>query len=804
MKAGDNFSARTRFRRIRRGVWAIIHVKHNIKKRRGNDAGRRIHTMKSNGQFTQRAELAIENARLAAGSFGHGFVGTEHLVLGITMEHEGLGARILDRRGISESALRRVIGELDGTGAPGTPGQGLTTRARIAVERAAAEASAMQQGYIGTEHILLGVLRQSDSGGVRALTLAGADANDLYTDIMDAFGAPASRGKPQTGTARQTIRRAETRILDQYSRDLTELALSGATDPVVGRESEILRAVQILSRRTKNNPVLVGEPGVGKTAVAEGLAMLVARGEAPAELARKRIVSLDIPAMLAGTKYRGDFEERVKAVLKDVKRAGDVILFIDELHTIIGAGSAEGAIDAANILKPALGRGEVQIIGATTPEEYRRHIEKDAALERRFQPVRIAEPDRGQTLAMLKSLRRALETHHGVSISDGAIEAAYELSVRYINDRFLPDKAIDLIDEAAAGVHVSARADMIVRPGDVAQVVSRWTDIPVTGLDKDESERLKNLEAELKRRIIGQDEAVSAVARAIRRSRVGLKDPARPVGSFLFLGPTGVGKTELCRALAATVYGDERAMIRLDMSEYMEKHTVSRLIGSPPGYVGYEDGGQLTEKVRRKPWSVVLFDEIEKAHEDVWSILLQIMDDGHLTDSTGRRVDFSNTVVVMTSNVGAKAITDGRPRLGFSGGEGGGEREMREQVMAELKATFRPEFLNRIDETIVFHRLTEENMYAITQTMLDGVKKRFEKLGLTLAVPEETVRFLARAGHDDAFGARPLRRTVQHSIEDAAAELLLDGRAKTGDAIAALVTGGEVTLTVSSQYTDAV
>ena len=803
-KAGDNFSARTRFRRIRRGIWAIIHVKHNIKKRRGNGAGRRIHTMKSNGQFTQRAELAIENARLAAGSFGHGFVGTEHLVLGITMEHEGLGARILDRRGISESALRRVIGELDGTGAPGTPGQGLTTRARIAVERAAAEASAMQQGYIGTEHILLGVLRQSDSGGVRALTLAGADANDLYTDIMDAFGAPASRGKPQTGTARQTIRRAETRILDQYSRDLTELALSGATDPVVGRESEILRAVQILSRRTKNNPVLVGEPGVGKTAVAEGLAMLVARGEAPAELARKRIVSLDIPAMLAGTKYRGDFEERVKAVLKDVKRAGDVILFIDELHTIIGAGSAEGAIDAANILKPALGRGEVQIIGATTPEEYRRHIEKDAALERRFQPVRIAEPDRGQTLAMLKSLRRALETHHGVSISDGAIEAAYELSVRYINDRFLPDKAIDLIDEAAAGVHVSARADMIVRPGDVAQVVSRWTDIPVTGLDKDESERLKNLEAELKRRIIGQDEAVSAVARAIRRSRVGLKDPARPVGSVLFLGPTGVGKTELCRALAATVYGDERAMIRLDMSEYMEKHTVSRLIGSPPGYVGYEDGGQLTEKVRRKPWSVVLFDEIEKAHEDVWSILLQIMDDGHLTDSTGRRVDFSNTVVVMTSNVGAKAITDGRPRLGFSGGEGGGEREMREQVMAELKATFRPEFLNRIDETIVFHRLTEENMYAITQTMLDGVKKRFEKLGLTLAVPEETVRFLARAGHDDAFGARPLRRTVQHSIEDAAAELLLDGRAKTGDAIAALVTGGEVTLTVSSQYTDAV
>ena len=741
--------------------------------------------MKSNGQFTQRAELAIENARLAAGSFGHGFVGTEHLVLGITMEHEGLGARILDRRGISESSLRRVIGELDGTGAPGTPGQGLTTRARIAVERAAAEASAMQQGYIGTEHILLGVLRQSDSGGVRALTLAGADANDLYTDIMDAFGAPASRGKPQTGTARQTIRRAETRILDQYSRDLTELALSGATDPVVGRESEILRAVQILSRRTKNNPVLVGEPGVGKTAVAEGLAMLVARGEAPAELARKRIVSLDIPAMLAGTKYRGDFEERVKAVLKDVKRAGDVILFIDELHTIIGAGSAEGAIDAANILKPALGRGEVQIIGATTPEEYRRHIEKDAALERRFQPVRIAEPDRGQTLAMLKSLRRALETHHGVSISDGAIEAAYELSVRYINDRFLPDKAIDLIDEAAAGVHVSARADMIVRPGDVAQVVSRWTDIPVTGLDKDESERLKNLEAELKRRIIGQDEAVSAVARAIRRSRVGLKDPARPVGSFLFLGPTGVGKTELCRALAATVYGDERAMIRLDMSEYMEKHTVSRLIGSPPGYVGYEDGGQLTEKVRRKPYSVVLFDEIEKAHEDVWNVLLQILEDGAVTDSQGRRVDFRSAVIVMTSNVGAKSITAAPMPLGFAANaQEDGEAHfhaVKEAVTAELRRTFRPEFLNRVDETIVFRPLSEENMAEIARRLLKKTAARMEALGIRFVFDAAAARLLAQRGTDASYGARPLRRLISAEVEDALASLLLEGTLARGD-----------------------
>ena len=754
--------------------------------------------MKSNGQFTQRAELAIENARLAAGSLGHGFVGTEHLLLGIMMEKEGLGARVLTKCGLREDALKRIVAEMDGSGAPGLPGQGLTTRARIAMEKAAAEANALRQGFIGTEHILIGILRQSDSGGVETLRRAGVSINDVYTDIMDAFGASNnSSRRTQTGSVRTPMRRAETRTLDQYSRDLTELALTGAIDPVVGREDEILRTVQILSRRTKNNPVLVGEPGVGKTAVAEGLAINVARGLAPAELSRKRIVSLDIPAMLAGTKYRGDFEERVKAVLRDVKRAGDVILFVDELHTIIGAGSAEGAIDAANILKPALGRGEVQIIGATTPEEYRRHIEKDAALERRFQPVRIAEPDRAQTLKMLESLRPALEGHHSVRIADDALTAAYELSVRYINDRFLPDKAIDLLDEAAASVRVSARADGLVCAADVAGVVSRWTDIPVTGLDKAESERLRNLEDELKKRIVGQDEAVSAVARAIRRSRVGLKDPARPVGSFLFLGPTGVGKTELCRALAATVFGDEHAMIRLDMSEYMEKHTVSRLIGSPPGYVGYEDGGQLTEKVRRKPWSVVLFDEIEKAHEDVWSILLQIMDDGHLSDATGRRVDFCNTVIVMTSNVGAKAITSGRPRLGFSGEALSAERDMKEQVMTELKATFRPEFLNRIDETIVFHRLSEENMYAITQNMLSSVRDRFVKLGLNLNVPEETARFLAHAGHDDAFGARPLRRTVQHIIEDAAAEMLLDGRAKAGDEISAGLENGAVKLKVA-------
>ena len=748
--------------------------------------------MKSNEKFTQRAELAIENARLAAGEMGHGYIGTEHLLLGIMMESDGLGARILLRHGIDKAQLWRIVLRANGSGSPGRPEQGLTPRARRAVEQAAQEAKQLQQGYIGTEHLLLGLLRQNDCGAAASLREAGADLNDIYTDIMAVFGNPGSNNRSQTGTARGTVRRADTKMLDQYSRDLTEMAAAGRIDPVVGRGNEIRRAIQILSRRSKNNPVLVGEPGVGKTAVAEGLALCVSRGQAPAELRDKRIVSLDIPALLAGTKYRGDFEERVKSVLRDVKRAGDVILFIDELHTIIGAGSAEGAIDAANILKPALGRGEVQIIGATTPEEYRRHIEKDAALERRFQPVKVTEPGREQTMEMLQSLRPALEKHHRVSLDEEALSAAYELSVRYINDRFLPDKAIDLLDEAAAAVHVEGGRQ--VTAADVAQVVSLWTEIPLRSLDEGESQRLQGLEEQLKQRIIGQDEAVGAVARAIRRSRVGLKDPRRPVGSFLFLGPTGVGKTELCRALAATVYGDENAMIRLDMSEYMEKHSVSRLIGSPPGYVGYEDGGQLTEKVRRKPWSVVLFDEIEKAHEDVWSILLQIMDDGHLTDATGRRVDFSNTVIVMTSNIGAKTITENRPALGFADSQRRDEEDMNQKVMAELRATFRPEFLNRVDETIVFHRLSDEHLCAITQTLLEQVKQRFQALGITLLVPEDTARWLASRGHDDKFGARPLRRTVQHCIEDAAAEQLLEGKIGPGDRVAAAVCGDQVSL----------
>ena len=747
--------------------------------------------MRSNEKFTQRAELAIERAQQAAGELGHSFVGTEHLLLGILREEGGLGARILLRRGLREEELLRLIRRSLGDGCPSPPPQGLSVRARRAVEQAAREAAALRQSCIGTEHLLLGILRQDDCGGAAALTELGLDLNTLYTDVMAVFGSPPPREHgSQTGTARSVLHRTETRILDQYSRDLTELAAAGRIDAVVGRGGEIRRAVQILSRRSKNNPVLVGEPGVGKTAVAEGLALQLARGEAPVGLRNKRLVSLDIPALLAGTKYRGDFEERFKSVLRDVKRAGDVILFVDELHTVIGAGSAEGAIDAANILKPALGRGEVQIIGATTPEEYRRHIEKDAALERRFQPVRVEEPDREKTMEMLRSVRRALEKHHGVRITDDALRAAYELSVRYIADRFLPDKAIDLLDEAAAAAHVAGEAG--IDEAAVAQVVSLWTDIPVSGLDDDESARLRDLEERLKKRIVGQDEAVGAVARAVRRGRVGLRDPRRPVGSFLFLGPTGVGKTELCRALAEAVYGDEKAMIRLDMSEYMEKHSVSRLIGAPPGYVGYEDGGQLTEQVRRKPWSVVLFDEIEKAHEDVWGILLQIMDDGRLTDSGGRRVDFRNTVIVMTSNVGAREITDARAPLGFGGAAG--ESASRERVLEELRRTFRPEFLNRVDETIVFRTLGEAELLEITRRQIRQLQRRFADLGLTLLVPEESLRLLSAAGGEKKYGARPLRRVLQRQIEDAAAELLLEGGAAPGDVLTALPEGESVVL----------
>ena len=750
--------------------------------------------LKNNEKFTEKAEGAIEQARLAAFGLGHSYVGTEHLLLGILRERAGLGARILRDRGLSEHGLKDAISRANGTGEPGVPTQGLTKHAWQAIEKAAADAARLGHSYIGTEHLLLGILRQPDCGGARALAAAGLSVNDIYTDILAVFGTGSFKPRSQPPVQpKAAVKHSETRVLDQYSRDLTLLAASGSFDPVIGRDEEIRRSVQILSRRSKNNPVLIGEPGVGKTAVAEGIAAYIAGSDAPDSMAGKRLVALDLPALLAGTKYRGDFEERVKAVLKDVKKAGDVILFIDEMHTMIGAGSAEGAIDAANILKPALGRGEVQIIGATTPEEYRRHIEKDAALERRFQPVKIAEPSRGDSLKMLGAVRQGLEKHHGVKISDAALTAAVDLSARYINDRFLPDKAIDLADEAAAHIRVSGGG--LVTAEDIAAVVSLWTGIPVANLSADETKRLCNMESILHRRVIGQNEAVTAVSRAIRRGRVGLSDPNRPIGSFLFLGPTGVGKTELCRALAEAVFGESEAMIRLDMSEYMEKHAVSKLIGSPPGYVGYEDGGQLTERVRRKPWSVVLFDEIEKAHEDVWSILLQIMDDGRLTDSAGRVVSFRNTIIVMTSNVGAKSISDGRPRMGFTPDGGDEAQLMRARINEELRRTFKPEFLNRIDETIVFRRLSRAEIRSIAERMLLTVAERFKALGMTLSVPDQVVDFLAERGYDEKYGARPLRRAIRSMIEDKAAELMLTDSLGRGDTVQARIDGNKLILT---------
>ena len=818
--------------------------------------------MRGSDRFTQRASTAINKAHDAAVCMGHSYVGTEHLLLGIMREGDGLGARILIADGITEAALTRMVTDTMGRGVPGAPEQGLTPRARRVIERAAEDAAGLGHCYVGTEHLLMGILRESDCAAARVLVALGSDLDQLYTNILDVFGRPQpdrTRSVPHA----PTVRRGETKTLDQYGRDLTVLAGAGQLDPVVGRTREIDRALQILSRRSKNNPVLIGEPGVGKTAVAEAVAVRIAEGAVPSDLREKRVVALDLTAMLAGTKYRGDFEDRVKNVLREVQRAGNVILFIDELHTIVGAGSAEGAIDAANILKPALGRGAVQVIGATTLEEYRLHIEKDAALERRFQPVRIEEPDADESRRILSALRPKLQEHHGLTISDDALDAAVRLSVRYIGDRFLPDKAIDLVDEAASRVRMQAlrlpetlhtldqhltmcvnemeqavkhrdfetatrlkaraqalreRSDL-ARAGweqtarghvrtmtdeDVAQIVALWTGIPVTAITSDESERLLHMEDVLRRRVVGQDEAVSAVAAAIRRSRVGLGDPNRPIGSFLFLGPTGVGKTELCRALAEALFGDERAIIRIDMSEYMEKHATARLIGSPPGYVGHEEGGQLTEKVRRKPYSVVLFDEIEKAHEDVFNLLLQVMEDGRLTDSMGREVDFRNTVVVMTSNTGARAITDGRGRLGFSSEQrtepGRSDAEIRSMVMEDLKRTFRPEFLNRVDEIIVFHRLTPRHLRTIAQKLLCTLGERMEHAGVHLTVPEAALELVAKRGYDPRYGARPLRRVIRTELEDPAAKLLLSGTVEKGDSLTAVVENEKIILTNGAEH----
>ena len=816
----------------------------------------------SENKFTPRAEEALRLSQEAAEELGHGYVGSEHLLLGLIREEEGIAHRVLSEFGVTDEMVCSVLQRSVGHGVSGAaPSQGLTPRAKSVVELAVSEASRMGSGYIGTEHLLMGLLREGGNMGLRILRTIGVDPNKMYSAVLKKLNDASATAVPSGGSA--AARDGDKKVgkaLAEFTRDLTEAARSGKLDPVIGREKEIQRVIQILSRRTKNNPVLIGEPGVGKTAIAEGLAERIAFGDVPEELLDKRVLSLDLSGMVAGTKYRGEFEERIKNTLDEVKKDGNIILFIDELHTIVGAGSAEGAVDAANIIKPALGRGEIRVIGATTLNEYRKYIEKDAALERRFQPVTVGEPTPEATLEILKGLRDKYEAHHKLSITDEALEAAVQLSKRYIGDRFLPDKAIDLMDEAASQVRMDAessspdlkaleekistlhreKAEAIagqdyekaaqlrdieknyqeqvdierenwrkqmaqnrgsVTADDVAKVVAGWTGIPVTRLTEDESMRLLKLEEKLHQRVVGQDDAVAAVAKAIRRSRVGLKDPKRPIGSFLFLGPTGVGKTELCKTLAEAMFGDENAMVRIDMSEYMEKHTVSRLIGSPPGYVGHEEGGQLTEKVRRKPYSVVLFDEIEKAHEDVWNILLQILEDGIVTDSQGRRVDFKNTVIVMTSNVGAKNITAAESKLGFDGKEKD-EKEteearfarIREAVMADLKRTFRPEFLNRIDEIIVFHQLTQDNIVQIARRMLDVTAGRMAQQGITLEADDDAVAELAKDGFDPQYGARPLRRAIQNQVEDAVAEQMLEGSLQSGDTAHVRLKDGKVVI----------
>ena len=800
-------------------------------------------------KFTPRAEEALRLSQEAAGELGHGYVGTEHLLLGLIREEEGLAHTVLTEAGLTDDMIVEIIKRSVGVGLPGSnPAQGLTPRAKRVVEIAMEDSMRGGYNYVGTEHLLAGILREGNNMAVRILRTAGVDARHLYTALMQKLNE-TPRGKAAEAKAASTAAREDNsgknKTLKEFTRDLTADARAGKLDPVIGRDEEIQRVIQILSRRTKNNPCLIGEPGVGKTAIAEGLARKIVMGDVPDDLLDKKILSLDLSGMVAGTKYRGEFEERIKKALEEVKKSGDVILFIDELHTIVGAGSAEGAVDAANIIKPALGRGEIRVIGATTLNEYRKYIEKDAALERRFQPVTVGEPSQEATLEILKGLREKYEQHHKLTITDEALEAAVSLSARYINDRFLPDKAIDLMDEAASRVRMETEEispelksleekiaaltkdkeaaiakqdyetaaklrdieknyqDQIdmerdkrrkntqqhrpVTAEDIAVVVSGWTGIPVTRLTEDEGQRLLHMEDTLHQRVVGQDEAVQAVARAIRRGRVGLKDPKRPIGSFLFLGPTGVGKTELCKSLAEAMFGDENAMIRIDMSEYMERHTVSRLIGSPPGYVGHDEGGQLTEKVRRKPYSVVLFDEIEKAHEDVWNVLLQILDDGRITDSQGRTVDFKNTVIVMTSNIGAKALTAAGAKLGFNTEE---HRDpdaeqafarAKETVMAELRQTFRPEFLNRIDDIIVFRALTQADIQEVARRMLRTVSARMETMGIHLDASDEAVAELAKEGFDPKYGARPLRRAIQSKVEDAVAEKMLDGTLQNGD-----------------------
>lgn len=789
--------------------------------------------------FTEKANKSLNAAVKAAEDLGHTYIGSEHILLGLLSDTSTVAGAVLAAHNITYADIEEELKRSIGVGVPTElQPDDFTPRSKNILETSVAFARQMGQQLVGTEHVLLAIAREGSCSATLLLSRAGVSMQDIVNDVSKALMG----GTANAGTDNKDGGKENESMLSQFGRDLTKLAKDGKIDPVIGRQKEIERVIQILSRRTKNNPCLIGEPGVGKTAIAEGLALKIVSGEVPELLKDKKIYSLDLTGMVAGTKYRGDFEERIKKVIDEVKNAKDVILFIDEVHTLIGAGSAEGAADAANILKPSLARGELQIIGATTIEEYRKHIEKDAALERRFQPVMVDEPSQEEAIEILKGIKDKYEAHHKVKITDEAIESAVKLSTRYIGDRYLPDKAIDLIDEAASRVRLrsytapsdlkeledkkkSVEAEKLsavnaqeferaaalrdeerkldkeikdkkenwhdmagkshdeVTPADIADIVSSWTGVPVTQLSTEESDRLLHMEDELHRRIVGQDEAVEAVSRAIRRGRVGLKDPKKPIGSFIFLGPTGVGKTELCKALAAAMFGDENAMIRLDMSEYMEKHTVSRLIGSPPGYVGYDEGGQLTEKVRRKPYSVVLFDEIEKAHPDVFNMLLQILDDGVLTDGQGRRVDFKNCIIIMTSNVGAKLISQKQKAFGFAAGAKEleqNEKKIKDAVMGELRNTFRPEFLNRVDDIIVFQRLTKENIKEIASRLLAVLQKRVEDMGIEVTFSDEAVSKIADAGFDDVYGARPLKRAIQSRIEDALSEEMLKGNVKKG------------------------
>ncbi len=791
--------------------------------------------------FTSKANDALNLAISFAENMGHTYVGSEHLLLGLLKIGGGVAFSVLSKNGVTADKIEELLRTQIGSGTPTrlSPDY-FTPRAKKAIETAMRTSSSMGKKYSGTEHLLMGILSEGDNFAIRFINASGADVSMIINEALKTSGIDPQADMGGKTSPKKSGKESNS-VLEKYGIDLTEEAKKGKIDPVIGRETEIERVIQILCRRNKNNPCLIGEPGVGKTAIVEGLAQKIVDGQVPDILENKKLITLNLTGMVAGTKYRGDFEERIKAVIDEVTARDDIILFIDEVHTIIGAGSAEGATDAANILKPALARGEFQLIGATTISEYRKNIEKDSALERRFQPVTVAEPNEDDALLILKGLKDKYEAHHKVVITDEALETAVKLSARYISDRFLPDKAIDLIDEAAAKVRlkVSNAPDFLkdleseissveaekeeaisaeefehaatlrdketslrneleekkkaweeknghrngqVVPEDIADIIALSTGIPASQLTEAESQRLLRLEEELHNRIIGQNEAVTAVAKAIRRGRVGLKDPNRPIGSFIFLGPTGVGKTELCKALSTAMFGSENAMIRLDMSEYMEKHTVSRLVGSPPGYVGFEEGGQLTEKVRRNPYSVVLFDEIEKAHPDVFNMLLQILEDGILTDSQGRKVDFKNTVIIMTSNVGARKLTEKKVSFGF-GESSNANENVKEAALGELKATFRPEFLNRVDDIIVFSKLSKEEIEQIADKMLENLKKRLSNINISLTWDDNVKSALAEKGFDDIYGARPLRREIQSKIEDALSEKILDGSIKNGDSV---------------------